>query len=354
MKKLYTSIFFFSCFLSPLLGDVPLDQPSFMESSSALPNEPRLMINNRPLAKIHGKVLSLYDVVKKMNLFLFDYSPDYSPSAPEKYQFYSSRWESTLDEMIADELILLDAEHKEIKISDGEVREELHDRFGPNIRESLDKVNLEYEEARNIIRSDLTVQQLIGMKVHAKAFQIVTPELIKESYDEYLAGNPPKDEWKYQVLSIRGQDKELCESLSNKAFELLQEKKDMDTVAASLQEEGVTVSVSEDFSGHSEKISKLHFDVIKALSPDTISPPVSQVSKFDNNTVFRIFHLKDINHILPTQFSEMHDKLKNQLLYKISDQEKDSYINSLKKRFGYDIHDPKFPLPEDYHPFLVL
>lgn len=355
MKKLYVSIFFFSTILLPLMGEVSLEQPTFIESKSALPDEPRLMINNRPLAKINGKVISLYDVVKKMNLFLFDYDRNFSPSIVELYQFYSSRWQTTLDEMIADELILLDAEQKEMKISDGEVREELQDRFGPNVHASLEKVNLTYEEARDIIRSDLTVGQLIGMKVHAKAFQTVTPEVIKVAYDEYLEENPPKEEWKYQVLSIRGQDKELCESLAHTAYTLLNEKKEtMEQVKNEIDIDGVTVSVSEDFSAQSEKISKLHFDVIKALHPDAISQPVSQVSRYDNSTVLRIFHVKDIINILPTDFEEMHDKLKNQLLFKVSDEEKEGYINSLKKRFGYDTPDVKYPLPEDYHPFLVL
>ncbi|NGX50373.1 MAG: hypothetical protein K1060chlam2_00218 [Chlamydiae bacterium] len=355
MKRFYTSIFFLSTIFFPLMAEHPYAPSSFMNSSSSLQKEPQLLINNRPLAKINGRVISLFDVIKQMDLFLFEYSPEFSPSVVEKYQYYSSRWESTLDDMIADELILLDAEEKEVKISDGAVREELWRRFGPNIRESLDRVSLEYEEARDIIRSDLTVGQLLGMKVHAKAYQLVTPELIIEAYDEYIVENPPKEEWKYQVLSIRGRDKERCETLSKKAHELLQEKREsLETVVASLKEEGITVSVSEEYSGHSEKFSKLHFDVIKALSPDTISQPVSQVSKFDNTTVFRIFHLKDLIKTLPSQFAEMHDKLRNELLYERSDFEKVSYINMLKKRFSYSKFDPKFALPENYHPFLVI
>jgi len=114
MKRFYTSIFFFSIFLFPLSGEVAFDHPTFLDSTSTLQNEPRLLINNRPLAKINGKVISLFDVIKKMDLFLFDYSPEYTPTVVERYQFYSSRWESTLEDMIADELVLIDAEQKEM------------------------------------------------------------------------------------------------------------------------------------------------------------------------------------------------------------------------------------------------
>jgi len=356
MRTVYGLIFFFTTtLLFPLCAEVAIDGPSFIDQTSAASKEPRLMINNRPLAKINGKVLSLYDVVKRMDLFLYDYYPDYTPSAPEKYQFYMSRWQATIDDMVADELVLLDAEQKEIKISDGEVREDLENRFGPNIMTNLDKVNLQYEEAREIIRNELTTQQLIGMKVHAKAFQIITPQVIKAAYDDYLEKNPPEDEWKYQVLSIRGKEKETCETIAEKASILLEDHtRSLESVVEELDEEGISVSVSDDYSGTTPKISKLHFDVIKALTPDTYSPPVSQVSRFDNSNVVRIFHLKDMVKNLPKVFDEMHDKLKNELLFETSDKEKTSYIKALKVRFGYDKHDPKFELPEDYRPFVII
>jgi len=92
--------------------------------------EPQLTINNHPLAKINGKVLSLIDVVKKMDLFLYEYDPNMKLSVAERAQFYSSRWNETLEELICNELMLLDAEQKKIEVSDGEVREELENRVG--------------------------------------------------------------------------------------------------------------------------------------------------------------------------------------------------------------------------------
>ncbi len=356
MQKAYRLIFFFTAAAFSLgFADYEMEQPSFINPSQGLPNQPGLMINNRPLAKINGKVISLYDVVKKMDLFLFEYYPDLNPSPMEKYQFYMSRWEPTLDDMIHDELILLDAQQKEIKISDGEVREELEERFGPNIMSNLHKVNYDYEEARDMIRQELTVQQLVGMKVHSKAFQTTTPQAIKMAYEKYLEKNPPEEEWKYQVLSIRGKDEKQCEGVAEKAHNLLEkEGQPIEKLPSMLEEKGVAVSLSDDYSGGSQKLSKMHFDVIKALSPDSYSSPVSQVSRYDNSTVMRIFYLKDTIENLPETFEQMHDKLKNELLYETSDKEKAVYIQSLKKRFGYENHNPKFELPEDYQPFAIL
>ena len=99
--------------------------PSFSGTSNQ--REPQIIINNTPLAKINGKIISLIDVVKKMDLFLYEYDPNLKLSAAEKVQFYMGRWSETLEEMICNELVLLDAQQKETKVSDGEVREELEE-----------------------------------------------------------------------------------------------------------------------------------------------------------------------------------------------------------------------------------
>ena len=220
---------------------------------------------------------------------------------------------------------------------------------------NLDKVNLQYEDAREMIRNDITVQQLIGMKVHSKAFQTVTPQVIKEKYEEYLADNPPEDEWKYQVLSIRGKEQSVCETLAQKAYEILQQGGHFEDISSDLETpDGVTVSLSDDYSGPSQKISKQHLEAIEPLDVDTISSPVGQLSRFDQSMVYRIFHLKDHTKALPETFDQMHDKIKNEMLFKTADKEKATYINALKKRFGYDTHNPKFELPEDYRPFALI
>lgn len=355
MRKIFCLVF--SSVISCLLGfaNDEIKQTPIANFSQGMQNEPHLIINNRPLAKINGKVISLYDVVKKMDLFLFDYYPGLHPSPLEKYQFYMSRYQTTLDEMIHDELILLDAEKKEVKISDGEVRETLEERFGPYVMSNLDKINYGYEEAREMIRKELTIQQLIGMKVHSKAFQMATPHAIKSAYAKYLEKNPPQEEWKYQVLSIRGKSEEQCKGVAEKAYNLLEkEGQPIEKLPSLLEEEGITVNLSEDYQGGMQKLSKMHFDVIQALSPKSYSPPIAQMSRYDQSTVTRIFYLKDVIKTLPETLEQMHDKLKNELLYETADREKSAYIQTLKKRFGYDKHDPKFELPPDYEPFALI
>ena len=197
--------------------------------------------------------------------------------------------------------------------------------------------------------------ELIGISTLQGAQENQLSCLANPAYEKYLEKNPPEEEWKYQVLSIRGKDESQCEGVAEKAYNLLQkEGQPIEKLPSMIEEDGVAIILSDDYYGGTQKLSKMHFDVITALSPQSYSPPVSQVSRYDSSTVMRIFYLKDIIKTLPEAFEQMHDKLKNELLYETSDKEKAAYIQSLKKRFGYQNHNPKFELPEDYQPFAIL
>jgi len=342
-------------FFTALLGEEYTPMTSTFQGPSNT-REPQIIINNRPLAKINGKVISLIDVVKKMDLFLYEYDPNMKLSATERAQFYMGRWSETLEEMICNELVLLDAAQKEITVSDGEVREELEDRFGPNIMSSLDQVGLSYDEAREWIRTEITIRQMMWYKVHSKVLQSITPQVIKNAYQAYLEKNPPVENWTYRVLSVRGKDKQVCEALAEQAYKLLSsEDKTLDDVAGELKEknETVTITVSEELSGDTPNISKQHYEAIKTLSTHTYSEPVSQVSRFDKSTVARVFYLDTLKEKLPSDFDSMHDPLKNKLLNESADKEKDAYFDGLKKRYGFDKVSPRMPLSDDYQPFTI-
>ncbi|HPE85389.1 MAG TPA: SurA N-terminal domain-containing protein, partial [Chlamydiales bacterium] len=100
-------------------------------------DEPSMAIHNRPLIKVNGRTISVIDVMKKMNAFIYQNYPHAINNKAMLYQFYSGNWRSTLDEMINSELMLLEAEAKEIKVSDADVREKVEERYGPNVMEKL-------------------------------------------------------------------------------------------------------------------------------------------------------------------------------------------------------------------------
>lgn len=351
MKVLLFSLVFLSSLASMLAFETP---------SPIVPAAPSFVINNRPLIRINGKIISLMDVVKKMDLIIYEHFPDTRSSPVRLYQFYSSQWKFTFEDMIFNELMLADGETKEIKISDGDVREAMEQRFGPNIISNLNKMNLQYEEVREMIHAELLVKQLQGMKIYSKAQLAVTPDVVKKEYTAYLAKNPPKEEWVYQVVSARGKDQAACQSMIERmAHDLKLSTTKLSTIYDELkslppvQNQSVSLNLSNDFVVENKNLSEEHRSILAALDVGSFSAPIAQISRVDNTTVYRIFHLKAHTITNPPSFNEIASELENNLLNDAAQQERNIYKDKLYKKFGFDEDFLKQILPENYQPFVL-
>jgi len=352
MKKYATLLLSFSFLLSSL------------ESANPAPllqdQDKQIVIQNRILAKVSNKTLSVLDVVKKMEVFFSRNYPQYANSPTAKYQYFASQWREVLLQMIDHELILSDAEKLDLKTTDSEVRETLHEKFGPNLMTTLDKLGLTYEEAREMIHAELVVQKMTWFKIHAKALNSVNVQDIKSAYSSYCDKNPSKELWEYQVLSIKAQNEEIAAQVAEKAFELCKHAPSnmvaiLDSIKAAFEVSSpgkeFSITLSEDLKADTKSISAAHKDVLFKLAKNSISKPIKQVNRLDQASTFRIFHLK--NHtktILPTLRS-MYDKLQNQLVQDAAEKESRIYISKLRERYGFDAKMLEETIPSDFQPF---
>lgn len=361
----------FDYFLSAILTLGPMS--ICMANQPLMPmSEPQhLIVNNRILAKVNDKTISVIDVMKKMDVFLNRVYPHLANSKMARYQFYSTNWNDVLQQMIDDELILLDSEGKDLKITDGDVRESLQERFGPNVMANLDKLGLSYEEAKKMIHTELVVQRMIWFRVNSKALVSVNPQDVKDSYREYCVQNPPLEQWKYQVLSIRAKDKQAAEQIAAKAYlSLINDHLDLKAVAkqfnGSLPDDiamsmtvsndnksAVSVSVSDEYEVTDKEISQAHRQVLFSLKEGSYSRPVSQISRVDNTMVYRIFYLKNHSRTVVPPFDELEEKLENDLIQQAVNRENKIYISKLRERLGYNEKHMQEAIPSDFQPFTI-
>ena len=320
----------------------------------------RLVIQNRILAKVNEKTLSVLDVVKKMEVFLNKNYPQYANSPNAKHQYFSSQWREVLLQMIDHELILADAGKLDLKTTDSEVRETIHEKFGPNIMGSLDKLGMSYEEAKEMIHSELVVQKMTWFKIHAKAMNAVNAKDIKSAYASYCEKNPSKEIWEYEVLSVKAKNEELALQVAQKAFELCKHSPSQitslpETLKSSLSPDlpssDCTITLSEDLKLDSKSISKAHKDVLFKLAKNSVSEPIKQVSKADQNAVFRIFHLKNKSKTLLPTLRSMYEKIQNQLIQEAAEKESKLYISKLRERYGFDAKTLDETIPPGFQPF---
>ncbi|MDN3507518.1 MAG: SurA N-terminal domain-containing protein [Simkaniaceae bacterium] len=326
------------------------------DQQTSLISKQKLVINNRPLIRVNGKIISLIDVVKRMDVNIHEYFPQAKENVVAQYQYYMHQWKATLEELVTNELMLADAEEREIKVNDAEIRQEMDKRFGPNIIANIDKIGLSFEEVRSLIYSDIVGKRMLGYNVFSRAMQNVRPEQIKDAYTGYLLKNPEKSEWEYDVLTIRGNDPKYCEKVAKQASALISEKAlSFTSLASDLEKEykgkNLKIVASKDYTVDDKTISLGHKQVLEGLKEGEYSPAVAQASRTAGEDVYRIFHLKSHKTIVPNVFQEMYGKLRDELFGVEAMKLRKEYTASLKTKFGITDEEMEKAITSDYEPF---
>ena len=333
---------------------------SWSDSSfNALPENQKLIVTNRILAKVNSKTISVIDIMKKMDAFLHQAYPEYASSPVARYQFFSTHWRESLSQMIDNELMLADAEKIGLKAGDGEVRERLHERFGPNFMPTLDKLGLSYDDAWKLIETEILVQKMTWYRINSKAIFTVNPQDLKLAYKDYALKNPPVDVWKYQLLSIRSASEQVGRELATKAHQLLEKDNlDLPTVVVKLKEglpedASNSITLSGEFEVNDKELSSSHRQVLLTMHPHSFSIPIPQISRFDKSNVFRIFHLKEHSKKHPPSFDEKREELFEGLVQKAINREQALYLSKLRERFTHDEKYIREFIPADFQPFAL-
>lgn len=317
-----------------------------------------IVVNNRILAKVNDKALSVVDVMKKMDVLFYREFPEYTSSLQARYQFYKANWKHVLDELISKELVIADAEENKLPVSNGDIRQEMETLFGPNIITNLDKIGLSYDDAQKIVQGDITIRRMIYVRVHSKAVKKVTPQTVRSAYEEFSKNpvNSQPDIWNYQVISIRDKDPTRGAEAANLTYELLNTKVPLDQLSSKIKEnplfEKTRVNVSEEYHLEEKNISNAYKEILLKMSPHTYSQPITQKDRVDSSDhLFRLFVLKEIERGGVPSFNDMELKIKAKLLDDAVEQETEAYLKKLRTHFHVEEYDKTHTEKELFEPF---
>lgn len=315
-----------------------------------------IVVNNRILARVNEKAISVVDLMKKLDILFYREFPQYTSSKVARYQFYQANWKGVLQELIDKELILADAEENKLPLSSGDVRQEMEQLFGPNIITNLDKAGLTFDDAWKIVQGDISIRRMMYLRVNAKAMKQVTPQDVWAAYDEHVKNVIRPDQWTYRVISLRSKDQEDGAVAANLAYDLLTaHNTPLDQLAAELKKlphgDAAQVNVSEVFHHSDKEVSESYKASISSLQNGEYSRPVAQKSRSDKSTVFRIFYLD--NHLVggAVPFQEVEPKIKDRLVQIAIAKEQEAYLNKLRKHFAVHEDDIKTITTGDFQPF---
>jgi hypothetical protein len=320
----------------------------------------QIEVTNRVLAQPNGHPVTVLDLAKKMEVMFRRQFPEFADSVQARYQFYNMAWRSTLDDVINNELMLADAEDRNVDIPDSDIRRQMQEMFGPNVVETIDTLGLTHEEAWELVKTDLIVEQMRGAFVMSKAFSGLTPERIREEYEKLAEKAASDEEYRYKVLTIRHKKRAKGELAAERAHQLIEEQPlpDLAAVKEQLESEAeeadfarIRVTLAD---GEQRPLSSLaagHREALTGLAPSECSAPIPQFSRADNSTVFRIFYLEDHVTPEPPSLADLEMKIQNELIQQFSADEYGKYVAKLRGRFTIDDEMLAQSIPQDFEPF---
>lgn len=313
-----------------------------------------IRIHNKLLAKIDGRPISILDIKKKMDFLFYKSYPKYKNNLPAKYEFYRNSWKGVLMELINEEMLCLEAEKKELKVTTAEVKEEIKKRFGTDTMQTLQSLDLTYEEAFDFVKKDIMVERMIWLFIHPKALKPITPQVIKNNYKIFLKENPEITIWDYQVLSISADDKKSQEECAKILLEKLQASK-----KSIIENEKLLKEMEKNYPDISLKISPCTISskeastallqIFNLLQKGTYSNITKHISRIHKKEISKIFYLKDVQVQPPPSFEKQAPVIKNKLFKKAFEKEYSSFLKKLHNHYSLE----SFPLPKEFQPFFI-
>lgn len=322
----------------PLSASLPLNSNSSHITKSKPPS--RIVVENRVLAEVNDEPISVMDVVKKMDSYFYRDYPHLTNSDVARYQFYKEQWKSVFNDMVNNQLVCQDAQSKKIEVSRGDIRQELDRLYGPDIITNLDKIGLTFDEAWEMVETDIYVRRMMGSILYFKGAYNTPPEALMAAYKEYAAKYPKPDYWTYRMISFKGdqaekqaqQAQDLIRSFESKSpsFSTLKMvfKERLEDYSAD------SISFSDEFHLKSEQVSDTHKAILESLAPNSFSSPQKELSRSTKKPLYRIFYLADFQEGGKVQFREVEDLLKETLIQSKVGQELETYISDLRLRNG--------------------
>lgn len=315
-------------------------------------SDSQIAVQNRILLKINGKVITVMDLAKRLDLLLYRQYPQLSDVPLVKYQFYQTNWRPVLDTMIDDELILADAKEKKVEATDGDVREEMEKLFGPDVVLNLHRIDLTYDEAFSLLKEELVVQRMVQMMVRSKA-TVVQPAEVRKLYEKMSEEGKKDPVWVYQVLTVEAGDLEKGAEALEEAYKLLSEEhRSIENVMAVLSEKTYEPRLNA-FNRKESELSGSHKAVLETLIAHHYSRPQLSASKKEKSWLFRLFYLEDKREGSPLAFQEVEKKLSMHLIQEAVAKESVIYVHKLRSHFGVTEDYLAQMIPEGFQPFQI-
>lgn len=315
----------------------------------------RVRVHNRVVAHVNGKTISVIDLMKKMDMILFQNYPQYLEVPEARFQFYMSQWRSVLSEWIDRELVLADAAEKKFEVSSGDVREELEEIFGPDMMINLDSTGLTLDEAFSMLKDEITIRRMLFMQVRQRVYPQVTPAEVRKAYAEYVNQLSNQKECTWSAISVKSSDMKEAALFAETIYSLLTNEKipqdalQDELAKRGLSKESIQVTVSQPFRQKSTELTGAQQELFFSMKKGEYCLP--QLQKSRSGDVVRIYYIHDIVSSEIPPLEAVQTTLREEIAERLTQQKTEDYYKELRRHFHVVKEDIENELPENFQPF---
>ncbi len=313
-------------------------------SSRSLSLRGSIIVDNRVLASVRGQVITVYDLVKKLDMIFYRQFPEYRSSVEARLQFYKSHWKTVLKDSIDRQLALAYAEEKKFDVSRGDIREELEELFGPNVMMNLYDAGLNLYDVEEMLKADILMRRLLSYFVRTQVMASLTPQELRNEYFKRLESvrkeKKGDEEWVWQSFTIApksGDAASLTPETINKIHKDIIACGSDQEMSQVIAENDVEIAPSQPFTSLRSTISPHIVEAVENVPQGKLSTPLQIQSRAsENNTVWKSYKLieKKDSVVEEKPFREIEAELREEIAAPRIAQKTSEFFQDLRRQYG--------------------
>ena len=295
---------------------------------------PSIVVENKVLATVRDQIITVLDVSKKMDMIFYQQFPQYRGISEAKYEFYRANWRRIFQELVDRQLILSMAEEKHFEVTNGDIREEMEEIFGPNAMLNLYEEGLLLHDVEEMMKADILLRRALSFYVHSPVVAAVTPSVLRVAYKKCVEGLKEKYGWVWRSVTVRFKEGDCPKTIADQVWERLQkDHRTVEQVSAEMGK-GYEVVASSSFRSEKSEVAPGVQAILEQLQVQTFSEPQPFTSRSDQRQGWRCYIVDERVSAAIPPFEELEPALRHEIADPVIEKRTIEFFEDLRKEYG--------------------
>jgi hypothetical protein len=292
-----------------------------------------IVVENRVLATVRDQVITVVDVMKKLDMIFCQQFPQYRGVPEARYEFYQSNWRKVFEELVDRQLIISMAEEKQFVVTNGDIRQELEDVFGPNVMMSLYEEGLSMHEVHEMMKADILLRRIISFYVHSPVVNAITPEVLRLAYQKRVEELKGKEGWIWRSMTVKSKGNDCPKAVAEKVWNLLEkDHQPIETIASKLPND-IECVISLPFRSEQREVAPAIQHILEMLPLHSFSEPMPFTNRSDPHQSWRCYIVDERFEPKAPTFLELEIAIRQELASPEITKRTITFFDDLRKQY---------------------